>query len=65
MSVLFESPLVSPPGLQSPVAAVGRVRARSGGRAETIFGKPSMGRVSARNFRSDFKSHMSVEHSYD
>ena len=65
MSDLFESPLVSPPGLQSLVAAVGRVRARSGGRAEAIFGKPGMGRVWVRNFRSDFRSHMSVEHSYD
>lgn len=65
MSDLFESPFVSPSGLQSLVAAVGTGRARNGGRAETIFGKPGMGRFSARNFRSDFKSHMSVEHSYD
>ncbi len=65
MSDLFESPLVSPSGLQSLVAAVGTGRARSGGRAETIFGKPGRDRVSARNLRSDFKSHMSVEHSYD
>lgn len=45
MSDLFESPFVSPSSLQSLVAAVGTGRARNGGRAETIFGKPGMGRV--------------------
>lgn len=65
MSDLFESPFLFPSGLQSLVAAVGTVRARSGGRAETFFGKPGMGRVSARKFTSDFKSPLSVEHCYD